>query len=46
MNKPLYKQIKKLKDEMTPEKLCDSATLLLPFVREIMKYKFDEEPNY
>lgn len=45
-DKPLYKQIKKLKDEMTAEKLCDSATQLLPFVKEIMKYKFEEEPNY
>jgi hypothetical protein len=32
---------------MTPQDLCvGPATMLLPFVKEIFNYKFDEKPNY
>jgi hypothetical protein len=42
-----FELIKRNKIEATPESLCIGiCSVLLPITREIMKLKFDEDPDY
>ena len=43
----ILEQVSRIKKQMTPEDVCrDKAQALLPFYREILTYKFDQEPDY
>lgn len=42
-----FDQVRKIKLEMTPEKLCVGQSIdLLPFTKEAFKIGFKEEPDY
>lgn len=47
-NQDEFKRIKKLKNRLTPQMLCQSpeALTLLPFLEEVFSYEFDQTPNY
>ena len=43
-----FVRLRRAKNTLSPEQLCDSeeSLLLLPFMKEIMGYRFNEQPNY
>lgn len=42
-----FSQVREIKLKQTPETICEGfAKPLLPFVREVYAYAFEEEPHY